>query len=148
MHTRVCILARWFCQSVLVSIFVATACGQTVSLPNEGSSHSAKASTQRLILAHYMPWYTAKPYNSHWGWHWTMNHFDPERVVNGERELASHYRPLIGPYDSGDPHVLEYHLLLMKLAGIDGVIIDWYGLQDFSRLCNASPQYTATGRTS
>ena len=60
-----------------------------------------------------------------------MNHFDPERVVNGERELASHYRPLIGPYDSGDPHVLEYHLLLMRLAGIDGVIIDWYGLEDF-----------------
>jgi hypothetical protein len=60
-----------------------------------------------------------------------MNHFDPERVVNGKRELASQYCPLIGPYDSGDPHVLEYHLLLMKLAGIDGVIIDWYGLEGF-----------------
>ena len=26
--------------------------------------------------------------------------------------------PLIGPYDSGNRDVLEYHLLLMKLAGI------------------------------
>jgi hypothetical protein len=27
--------------------------------------------------------------------------------------------------------VLEYHLLLMKLSGIDGVIVDWYGMEDF-----------------
>jgi len=27
--------------------------------------------------------------------------------------------------------VLEYHVLLMKLAGIDGVIVDWYGSADF-----------------
>ena len=45
--------------------------------------------------------------------------------------MASHFYPLIGPYDSGDLAVLEYHLLTMKLAGIDGVIVDWYGLQQF-----------------
>jgi hypothetical protein len=27
--------------------------------------------------------------------------------------------------------VLEYHVLLMKLAGVDGVIVDWYGSSDF-----------------
>lgn len=88
-------------------------------------------SSQRMILAHYMPWYVGKPFSQVWGWHWTMNHFDPEQVVNGERPIASHFYPLIGPYDSGDPYLLEYHLLLMKLAGIDGVVVDWYGLQDF-----------------
>jgi hypothetical protein len=87
--------------------------------------------SQRMILAHYMPWYVAKPFSQVWGWHWTMNHFNPDRVIDGRRPIASHFYPLIGPYDSGDPHVLEYHLLLMKLAGIDGVIVDWYGLQDF-----------------
>jgi hypothetical protein len=86
---------------------------------------------QPLILAHYMPWYGAKPTSDQWGWHWTMNHFDPEQQSEGRREIASQYYPLIGPYDSGDPHVLEYHLLTMKLAGIDGVIVDWYGLTDF-----------------
>lgn len=83
-----------------------------------------------LVLAHYMPWYQAKPFSPAWGWHWTMNVFDPDQVTDGRRELASHNRPLIGPYDSGDPDVLEYHLLTMKLAGIDGVIVDWYGLSD------------------
>ena len=60
-----------------------------------------------------------------------MNHFDPEQKIDGRRQIASKYDPLTGPYDSGDPHVLEYHLLLMKLAGIDGVIVDWYGLTNY-----------------
>ncbi|MBB6053828.1 glycoside hydrolase family 71/99-like protein [Armatimonas rosea] len=88
-----------------------------------------------IVLTHYMPWFVAKPFRAVWGWHWTMNTFNPERQVSGKesqdkREIASHYYPLIGPYDSGDPAVLEYHLLLMKLSGIDGVIVDWYGLSD------------------
>lgn len=83
-------------------------------------------------MVYYMPWYTAKPYSENWGWHWTMNHFDPEQLNSaGQREIASWYYPLIGPYDSSDPAVLEYHVLLMKLAGVDGIIVDWYGSTDF-----------------
>ena len=59
-----------------------------------------------------------------------MNAFDPEMIKDGMRSIASHYYPMIGPYDSGDPAILEYHLLLMKLSGIDGVVADWYGLSD------------------
>ena len=98
------------------------------SLPADEPNQVAKS---QLLLAHYMPWYQTKPFSNQWGWHWTMNHFDPEKQSDGKREIASKYYPLIGPYDSGDPHVLEYHLLLMKLAGIDGVIVDWYGLTDY-----------------
>lgn len=83
-----------------------------------------------LILVHYMPWFEAKPVSDHWGWHWTMNAFHPDHVNDGIRPIASHYHPLIGPYDSSDLAVLEYHLLLMKLAGIDGLIVDWYGLSN------------------
>jgi hypothetical protein len=77
-----------------------------------------------------MPWYEAKPHSPHWGWHWTMGVFDPESKKGGKPAIASHYHPLIGPYDSGDPDVIEYHALLMKLAGIDGAILDWYGTVD------------------
>lgn len=86
----------------------------------------------KSVMVYYMPWYVAKPFRDSWGWHWTMGHFNPD-VVNaaGERKIASWYYPLIGPYDSADPAVLEYHVLLMKLAGIDGVIVDWYGTDDF-----------------
>src|SRR5262249_39709510 len=97
------------------------------------SGHPAPSTSTKspLVLAHYMPWFEARPESQSWGWHWTMNAFDPEKVTDGRRSIASHYYPLIGPYASGSPAVLEYHLLLMKLAGIDGVIADWYGLSSF-----------------
>jgi hypothetical protein len=87
--------------------------------------------TPARILAHYMCWYEAKPYSPHWGWHWTMGAFDPEGQKGNQPAIASHYRPLIGPYGSGDPDVIEYHALLMRLSGIDGVILDWYGRTDY-----------------
>jgi hypothetical protein len=111
----------WAIVVIAVCVFTAVAtaeeCGDEV--------------VRRVILAHYMPWYEAKPTSQSWGWHWTMNAFTPDKEVDGRRQIASHFYPLIGPYDSGDPHVLECHLLQMKLAGIDGVIVDWYGLTKF-----------------
>jgi hypothetical protein len=92
----------------------------------------ASRAASKTVMVYYMPWYTAKPYSNDWGWHWTMNHFNPDGVnASGERQIASWYYPLIGPYDSSDPAVLEYHVLLMKLAGVDGVIVDWYGSANF-----------------
>jgi hypothetical protein len=85
----------------------------------------------RYLMAHYMPWFEADPAGRRWGWHWTMNHYDPERQGGGRRAIASHYYPLLGPYDSNDADALEFHVLLMKLAGIDGVLIDWYGTNDY-----------------
>ena len=85
-----------------------------------------------FILVHYMPWFQAKPIRDDWGWHWTMDHYNPEKIDStGRREIASHFYPLTGPYDSKDQNILEYQVLLMKLSGIDGVIVDWYGIEDF-----------------
>ncbi len=85
-----------------------------------------------LLMTHYMPWFQAKPYSQAWGWHWTMNHYNPDHVApDGRRDAPSHYYPLIGLYDSGDPDALQTQVLLMKMAGINGVIFDWYGNDDF-----------------
>ncbi|MFZ4764450.1 MAG: alpha/beta hydrolase fold domain-containing protein [Roseimicrobium sp.] len=82
-----------------------------------------------LLLAHYMPWYASKAVSGAWGWHWTMDHFAPDKMLwDGKREVASHDYPLIGAYDSGDAAALECQVLLMKFAGLDGVILDWYGV--------------------
>ena len=86
----------------------------------------------KAIMVHYMPWYASKPFSGHWGWHWTMDHFNPDNIgPNGKQQIASHYQPLTGAYDSNDPALLEYQVLLMKFTGIDGVIIDWYGRENF-----------------
>ena len=88
-------------------------------------------SFDKLVLVHYMPWYASKPVSGSWGSHWTMSYFDPDTVLeNGQREIASWYYPLIGAYDSNDPHALECHALLMKIAGLDGAIIVWWGTED------------------
>jgi hypothetical protein len=87
---------------------------------------------QQTVLVHYMPWFASKEVSGQWGWHWKMNRFDPDKIkANGLRDIASHDAPLIGPYDSSDEHLLEYHVQLLKIAGIQGVVIDWYGIADF-----------------
>ncbi|MBE2268646.1 MAG: DUF5110 domain-containing protein [Anaerolinea sp.] len=95
------------------------------------------ASERPLLLAHYMAWYQTPQVSGQWGWHWTMNHFTPPD------ELASHYTPLTGAYDSQDEAVLEYQALLMKLSGIDGVIVDWYGTAQYNDYASIN---AATGK--
>lgn len=98
-----------------------------------GGVFSAGRAGAKPVMVHYMPWFESQPYSGYWGWHWTMNFFNPGTInTNGYPEIASWYYPMIGPYDSADSTVLEYHVLLMKLAGIDGVIVDWYGVDNFN----------------
>lgn len=85
------------------------------------------------IYMHYMPWFETKESSpdNQWGYHWKMGNRNPDNIDgNGRRDIASHFYPLIGPYHSGDKAVIENHLLLMKYAGVDGLLIDWYGTFD------------------
>jgi len=80
------------------------------------------------VFMHFMPWFQSREISGFWGYHWRMNNQNPEITDQaGRRQIASHYYPLTGPYDSRDPIIIEYQLLLMKYAGVDGVLIDWYG---------------------
>lgn len=84
------------------------------------------------LYVHYMPWFESKETNNGtWGQHWTMANKNPDEISSdGKRQITSFYYPLIGPYASSDQDVIEYHLLLMKYSGIDGILIDWYGTRD------------------
>src|SRR6516162_4575045 len=100
------------------------------------------------VYMHYMPWFQTPSSlggtdGGQWGIHWTMANQNPNVVdASGKRQIASHYYPMIGPYDSTDPDVLEYHMLLMKYSGVDGLLVDWYGQKgtngDINSLLNAS----------
>jgi hypothetical protein len=85
------------------------------------------------IYVHYMPWFEtpATSGTGNWGQHWTMANENPNIILaNGRRQIASWFYPMIDPYDSDDRDVIDYHLLLMKYSGIDGVIVDWYGVHN------------------
>lgn len=114
---------------LLLAILLA-GCGLTDATGDDPAIEpkSVEKTNPMQVYMHYMPWYQGKEVSGYWGSHWRMGNRNPDRVgEDGQREIASHYYPLIGPYDSKDEAVIEYHLLLMKYAGVDGVLIDWYG---------------------
>lgn len=116
----------------LLIVFINSCKKDTDLIPSflEYSPLPVAKSNNMKLFAHYMPWFEDKSTsaNGNWGWHWTMNNQDPDIIGdNGQRQIASHYYSIIGPYASSDKDLIEYHLLLMKYSGIDGILIDWYG---------------------
>ncbi|MDR0412150.1 MAG: hypothetical protein LBH75_09315 [Treponema sp.] len=88
-----------------------------------------------LVLVHYMPWYDGpstkaqenelRVYGGHWtGWGEIRC---SETTAEGKANIYARQYPLTGPYDGDTEILLQYQTALMKIAGIDGVIFDWYG---------------------
>jgi hypothetical protein len=129
------ILSKTKCLLVIVCIgwcSLASGCANQRLITPKGPYPPVRKQNHPLIMAHFMTWYTTKPVSGDWAYFWTMNSRNPEVMdAAGRREIASHYYPLTGPYDLSDPDILEYQVLLMKLAGIDGIIVNWAGtIQD------------------
>jgi glycoprotein endo-alpha-1,2-mannosidase len=134
---------RTYCLLFLLAALMLTRCASHEVKKEDKIEGKAVVKTNAIkIYMHYMPWFQSKEVSGFWGQHWRMNTANPEIVdADGKRQIASNYYPLIGPYDSKDPDVLEYHLLLMKYAGVDAVLLDWYGsfpVTDYQRMLTAS----------
>src|SRR6266436_5988189 len=85
-----------------VLLLARTLC--SASVPVEKPPGSPK------MYMHYMPWFQTPSSlggtSSDWGWHWKMNTQNPNIVdASGKRQIASHYYPKIGTYDSTDSDV-------------------------------------------
>ena len=82
---------------------------------------------QKLVLAHYLPWFSdaeaqtgdPRPLRRHW-----IGERDDPYDASIHRYCT---RPIIGEYDSADPKLIEYHVLLAHAAGVDGFSVNWYG---------------------
>ncbi len=98
-----------------------------------GSTPTCEKNTTTKFWMHYMPWFADKETNGFWNhWNNTGSYSTNPDIMDGtgKRQIASHYYPLIGTYSTKDRIALEYHLLLMKYSGIDGLLIDWYGTRN------------------
>ncbi|MBU0477215.1 hypothetical protein KKC91_01405 [bacterium] len=93
----------------------------------------------RKVFANYVAWFkTPCSLGGRGQWlHWDNNRersckHNPDKIdpTTGLRDIASVHYPLIGPYDSVDPNVIEYHIMLAQAAGIDGFIVEWFGKDD------------------
>jgi len=89
------------------------------------------------IFAAYYCWYAAAdgPHGRWMGWHRpgdpsavSKDGHNPDRFTKeGLRDIPSAAYPLIGPYDSTDPNVVDWHIRLAQAAGIDAFLVDWWG---------------------
>lgn len=111
----------------LVAVAMLSASAEPVAVPTSAAL-SIKAPNGQSVrrpqfLIHVMPWFVLDEKTV--GWHWKMNRPD-DQARKGD--IASHFHPLIGPYDSNDPALLDLQVGWMKLAGFDGLLADWYGI--------------------
>jgi hypothetical protein len=85
----------------------------------------------KSVYAHFVTWFKTKEFSGKWEmWNSDYNEspHNPDTIfISGQRDLAVTSYPLTGPYDTVDPDILEYQFLLMRLSGIDGIIVDWDG---------------------
>jgi glycoprotein endo-alpha-1,2-mannosidase len=87
------------------------------------ASGRLEGAVPRRVMAFYYPWYgTADGPGgagrvAHWG------RIDAEKKDISE---STHY-PALGAYDSHDPNVIDQHCRWAKRAGIDTLIVSWWG---------------------
>ena len=78
---------------------------------------SAAAGTVAIF---YYPWYGTPSVNGAW-LHWNQNGHSPPV------DLYSRYYPANGPYSTADPIVVDQQMAEIAAAGIDEVVISWWG---------------------
>jgi hypothetical protein len=78
---------------------------------------SARAATVAIF---YYPWYSTPAVDGAWQ-HWSQNSHRPPI------DLYSRFYPAQGPYSSTDPGVVDRQMLQIASAGIDEVIVSWWG---------------------
>jgi hypothetical protein len=90
---------------------------------------------EKLLLAFHYVWY-GSPWGPAGAWrHWTGGHeprYNPDLVFGGRRMLDAPHYPLDGAYDSLDPVVIRRQLHELRLAGVNGSIVSWWGVGDYS----------------
>jgi glycoprotein endo-alpha-1,2-mannosidase len=79
-----------------------------------GLAHAA------TVAIFYYPWYGTPAVDGTWG-HWNQNgHRPPDDVY-------SRFYPTHGPYSSGDPAVVERQMSQIARAGVDEIVVSWWG---------------------
>jgi hypothetical protein len=78
---------------------------------------AARAGTVAIF---YYPWYGTPAADGAWQ-HWDQNRHRPPA------DLYSSFFPALGPYSSSDPAVVERQMTQIASAGVDEVVVSWWG---------------------
>jgi len=72
------------------------------------------------IAIFYYPWYGTPARDGAWR-HWDQNRHSPPA------DLYSRYFPALGAYSSSDPVVVDRQMTQIAAAGIDEIVVSWWG---------------------
>jgi glycoprotein endo-alpha-1,2-mannosidase len=97
---------------------VATLAVAVVAVPADAVGGDAAGRSQEVAIFYY-PWYSNPARDGRWA-HWYV-----ER--NGSPVLATPYYPRRGLYSSSSPRIVEAHMAEIRTAGVDTVVVSWWG---------------------
>lgn len=106
----------------LVIALVALAGGRA-----DAETVMAGNSAQRRVMAFYYPWYGTPDGPGGAG---RIVHWDKIDVEKKDIAASTHY-PALGAYDSHDVKVIDQHCRWARRAGIDTLIVSWWGHNSF-----------------
>jgi hypothetical protein len=72
------------------------------------------------VAAFYYPWYGTPTADGGWQ-HWNQNGHRPPV------DVYSRFYPASGPYSSSDPAVVSQQMAEIAMAGIDEIVVSWWG---------------------
>src|ERR1051325_3028736 len=73
-----------------------------------------------VVSAFYYPWYGTSAAAGAW-LHWSQDGHQPPA------DIASNFWPAAGPYSSGSPKVIKSQMAEIEEAGINEVVVSWWG---------------------
>lgn len=86
----------------------------------------------RRVLAFHYVWY-GTPWGPAGQWRgWKSDAYDADRVYGGRRNITAAHYPLDGVFDSLSEDTVRRQLREAESAGIDGFMISWWGIGDYS----------------
>ncbi len=97
---------------MLRRLLVVGLAGASLALPAV-----ARAGTVSIF---YYPWYGTPAFDGTWV-HWNQNNHRPPN------NLYSRFYPAHGPYSSSDPRVIAQQMTEIRAAGVDEVVVSWWG---------------------
>jgi len=96
---------------VLRRLFLTGLVSACVAVP---AAHAA------TVAIFYYPWYGTPVRDGAWE-HWNQNNHNPPG------DVYSRYYPAAGPYSSADPAVVDQQMAEIAAAGIDEIVVSWWG---------------------
>ena len=107
----------------MITMLVATGC-------REAAVNGPVPTPEPRVHAFYYPWYGNPQVDGayrHWR-HEQMGAVENRRTYPGGDDIGADYYPALGCYSSGDPVVVQKHLLWAARAGIGTLCVSWWGI--------------------